>query len=79
MKDKKLIKDFLVVGIIILVSIIFMGNNKLYALEDVENYTELYKQYLELSDEEKAKVNVIPEKYGISLKEYNEKNKKFSK
>lgn len=51
--------------------ILFVGNNYSYALEDEESYSELYKQYLELSDEEKAKVDVIPEKYNVTLKEYN--------
>ena len=41
-----------------------------YALEDVEHYTPQYKEYLKLSDEEKANVEVIPDKYGISLDEY---------
>ena len=47
-----------------------------YALEDVEHYTPQYKEYLKLSDEEKANVEVIPDKYGISLDEFNSINKK---
>ena len=47
-----------------------------YALEDIEHYTPQYKEYLKLSDEEKANVEVIPDKYGISLDEFNSINKK---
>lgn len=32
-----------------------------------EEYSEAYKRYLELSDEEKAKVKVIPRKYNVPL------------
>ncbi|MBO6233215.1 MAG: hypothetical protein J6N78_04065, partial [Clostridia bacterium] len=38
--------------------------------EDYENYSEEYKRYLELSDEEKAKLEVIPEKYDVSLEDF---------
>ncbi|MBR3134314.1 MAG: hypothetical protein IKG56_02515 [Clostridia bacterium] len=60
MKKKNLIKY---VVIITIVWACFLVNNNSYALEDPDSYSELYKQYLELSDEEKAKVEVIPEKY----------------
>ena len=66
MKKQTLIKYFL---LIFTVCIVFAGNNNSFALEDVENYSELYKQYLELSDEEKEKVDVIPEKYSTSFKQ----------
>ena len=72
MKKNKLIKYFYITGMIVF-SLLFLLNNKSYALEDVDHYSELYKQYLELSDEEKEKVEVIPDKYGTTLKEYNEK------
>lgn len=38
--------------------------------EDYENYSEEYKRYLALSDEEKAKVTVIPQKYDIPLTQF---------
>ena len=38
--------------------------------EDYENYSEEYKRYLALSDEEKAKLEVIPEKYDVSLEDF---------
>ena len=71
MKKQTLIKYFL---LIFTVCIVFAGNNNSFALEDVANYSELYKQYLELSDEEKEKVDVIPEKYSTSFKQYYNTN-----
>lgn len=76
MKKERLVRHFLVTSVIILFSLLFIVTNKSFALEDVDNYSELYKQYLELSDEEKEKVGVIPEKYNTSLKEYNANNAK---
>ena len=66
---KKNIKTLLIALILIALS-----TQKVYALEEPEKYTPLYKQYLKLTEEQKKKVNVIPSKYGQSLKEYN-KNK----
>ena len=40
--------------------------------DNYENYSEAYKKYLKLSDEEKAKVYVIPDKYDMSLDEFND-------
>ena len=62
MKKRNLVKY---VTIILIVLTYFLVNSNSYALEDPDSYSELYKQYLELSDEEKAKVEVIPEKYSI--------------
>ena len=36
-------------------------------IEDEENYTEEYKEYLKLSDEEKEAIGVIPRKYKVPL------------
>lgn len=41
--------------------------------EEYDKYTEEYKRYLALSDEEKSKVNVIPPKYKIPLESLYEK------
>ena len=71
------LKKYTKLIILILIIIFFMlltNDNNVYALEDPDSYTDQYKKYLELSEEEKKKVDVIPEKYGISLKNYN-KNK----
>ena len=38
--------------------------------EEYENYSEDYKRYLALSDEEKAKLEVIPSKYDVTLEEF---------
>ena len=38
--------------------------------DDYENYSEEYKRYLTLSDEEKAKLEVIPAKYDVSLEDF---------
>ena len=38
--------------------------------EEYENYSKDYKKYLALSDEEKAKVEVIPLKYDVTLEEF---------
>lgn len=35
--------------------------------DDYKNYSEAYKKYLELSDEEKSNIDVIPEKYDVPL------------
>lgn len=35
--------------------------------EDTSNYSQAYLEYLELSDEEKAKLSVIPRKYNVLL------------
>ena len=66
-------KEMIIKYIVIICFLLFcllIGNDS-YALEDVDNYSELYKQYLALSDEEKANVSVIPEKYNTSLNNYN--------
>ena len=62
-------KNKLFITLILFISL-FLNNVK--ALEDVENYTPQYKKYLELSDEQKQNVQVIPNKYGTSLKTYNQ-------
>ena len=68
MRKNKSVK-YIIMSMILLFSILIANNS--YALEDPDNYSELYKQYLQLSDEEKANVVVIPEKYKVSLNEYN--------
>lgn len=73
-KNKKRISLLFISLLLLLTSF-----TNVYALEDVEHYTPQYKEYLKLSDEEKAKVEVIPDKYGISLDEYNSTHKKSSK
>lgn len=75
MKKTTLIKYLL---LIFTISIVFFDNNNSFALEDVDNYSDLYKQYLQLSDEEKEKIEVIPEKYTTSLKKVNN-NKSFKR
>lgn len=67
---KKNIKIFAIL-IILVIFVIISGIKESYALEDVENYTNEYRKYLELSNEEKAKLEVIPEKYGTTLEESN--------
>ena len=39
-------------------------------IEDYENYSEAYKRYLSLSDEEKAKYTAIPRKYDVDIEEF---------
>lgn len=73
-KNKKRISLLFISLLLLLTSF-----TNVYALEDVEHYTPQYKEYLELSDEEKANVEVIPDKYGISLDEFNNLNKKSPK
>ncbi len=64
------------VSIILIIALIFGGlwnANKSFAQEnevsdeEYEKYSEAYKEYLKLSDEEKAKLEVIPRKYNIPL------------
>lgn len=71
MKNEILKHLKVIFSIFIGIIFIFSVKDRVYALEDVDNYTPQYKQYLELSEEEKRKIDVIPNKYGISLKEYN--------
>ena len=40
--------------------------------EDYEKYSEAYKRYLALSEEEKAKVYVIPDKYDLSIEDFEQ-------
>ena len=35
--------------------------------KNIQNYSEAYKKYIELSDEEKNKIGIIPEKYEIPI------------
>ena len=61
------IRFTIILFIILLLSNVLVANySKIYAIEDNE-YSELYKKYLELSDEEKEKIEVIPRKYDVSL------------
>ena len=64
-------------------AIVFFGTmffNQAFAEDSSieENYSEEYKNYLSLSDEEKAKINVIPQEYNVDiddfLREYNNSN-----
>lgn len=43
--------------------------------ENEENYSEEYKRYLALSEEEKSKIEVIPRKYNIPLDSIYENTK----
>ena len=52
--------------VLIILGIMFNGNKSL-AQEDFENYSDAYKEYLELSDEEKAKIDAIPRMYDVPL------------
>ena len=89
MKNLKLKKITLLFFIILLSFSVFNSNYLIsFAEENVEEvetkleentYTEDYKKYLELSDEEKAKLNVIPEKYEYTMEEYlNDKSHEIS-
>ena len=61
---------------IIITTLLILSNSiNVYALEEPKKYTPLYKQYLKLTEEQKKKVNVIPSKYGQSLKQYNKNEK----
>ena len=89
MKNLKF-KKIAVMFFIILLGFSVVNSNYLlsFAEENVEEieskieenrYTEDYKKYLELSDEEKAKLNVIPEKYEYTMDEYlNDKSQEIS-
>ena len=37
---------------------------------DYNRYTEAYKKYLELSDEEKESIEVVPRKYNVSFDDF---------
>ena len=65
--------------IIITTLLILLNNINVYALEEPEKYTPQYKKYLKLTEEQKRKVDVIPSKYGISLKEYNQSDQPIFK
>ena len=67
----------LIISFIIIFS--FLNLNYVFANETYEEnlieaeenrYSDAYKEYLKLSDEEKAKLNVIPEKYKYTVEEY---------
>ena len=89
MKNLKF-KKIAVMFFIILLGFSVVNSNYLlsFAEENVEEieskieenrYAEDYKKYLELSDEEKAKLNVIPEKYEYTMDEYlNDKSQEIS-
>ena len=54
--------------IVVLIFIVLMLKNNAYAIEDEKTeYSKAYQQYLELSEEEKSKVSVIPRKYDVSM------------
>ena len=73
------IKKIIVLAIIFLMLVIISGVRGVYALEDVDNYTPKYKEYLQLTEEEKAKVKVIPEKYGTALENVDKQNQSKAK
>lgn len=64
---KKLRKIILVIVFALLV----LGmNRETFAIEgeeNTDNYSKLYREYLNLSDEEKSKLAVIPRKYDVSM------------
>lgn len=62
---KNIIKK--IIFIIFITTMLFSFNINVKA----EDYSYLYEEYLKLSNEEKANVEVIPEEYRTSLKEYN--------
>lgn len=68
----------------IIISILFMilflpisFNLKVYASQEKtdKEYSELYKIYQELSEEEKSKFEVIPKKYDVTIEEFESKEK----
>ncbi len=66
-------KSLLIIVFLLLLSIIFSNHSYAeFEIEDIEksHYTKEYQEYLKLSDEEKAKLNVIPPKYAQSLHDY---------
>ena len=73
------IRKIIVLAIIFLMLVIISGVRGVYALEDVDNYTPKYKEYLQLTEEEKAKVKVIPEKYGTALENVDKQNQSKAK
>lgn len=65
--------------ILIIFGVMFNGNKSL-AQEDIENYSEAYIEYLQLSDEEKAEIGAIPRKYDVPLDMlYENENKNIFK
>ena len=78
-KRKQIVKKSLfTIVFLLLLSIIFSNHSYAeFEIEDIENshYTKEYQEYLKLSDEEKAKLNVIPPKYAQSLHDYMDTHK----
>lgn len=67
---KKIVKVLLILNLLfalLIPQIVIYATDKQEENADYENYSEAYKQYLQLSDEEKAKIDVIPRKYDVPL------------
>ena len=77
MKNIRLFKKSIRYLLVFLICIIISTN--VYAKEDngslKKHYSDAYLEYLNLSDEEKAKREVVPEKYDVSVNEYFSKRK----
>ena len=72
-------KILIVIGLICMY--ICLNCSNIYAndsLEDESKYTEAYKEYLKLSDEEKSKISAIPRKYVVTYDEYIEQEKLYN-
>lgn len=64
---KKLRKIILVILFVLLALGINRETFAIEGEENTDNYSKLYREYLNLSDEEKSKVSVIPRKYNVSM------------
>ena len=77
MKNRRIFK--IAFSLIFIFTLCFSMN--IYAVENEntkELYSEDYKEYLKLSDKEKAKRGVIPEKFDVTIKEYFSKRNKMA-
>ena len=80
MNKKRFFKSYIIFLLILLIFSTNVFANEKYneKINEVKEnpeqslYTEEYKRYLELSDEEKANVDVIPRKYEVSINKYLE-------
>ena len=64
--------------IFVAIFILFLNTN-IFAAQETKEYSKLYQEYLNLSDEEKAKVEVIPRMYDVPIDELYGKSKIISK
>ena len=86
----KLKQKLLIIFIVIILIQVFFGITRSHSSiaaedyniskdEDYENYSEAYKEYLNLSDEEKEQIYVIPRKYDVPLDSIYENSTKIKK